>query len=474
MSKQSLVQTLLAMLAAVAGFGMNVGPVSSQDACDTAACSKSNTEESNADSRLIVHEWGTFTTFSGSNGVHLDFRPLRDQELPLFVMDRARQDGFLWFGKGRLKTRVRMETPVTYFYTDVERKVSVDVEFPQGMLTEFYPPVREQAPRFNRQEATSLVGEPIGGAKLHWGEVTLIPTKLLRPTISDANTSRWIGERIESSILPDARGNHYEAARATDSALVHIRLESNSSGNRNTPSGDFLEKFLFYRGVGKFDIPVTVASDDRHVFQVSNHGQETLRRAIVFRLQGEQLTYGIVPDIEPGKTASVTEPQRPIELSALSELMHQELVAAGLYEREAAAMLETWSSSWFLEQGTRMFYLVPQEVTDRELPLHVSPQPDQLLRVMVGRVEIMSATEEQRLIAVVKTAAAQRQAELTKLVVEGAENPTVPVRVPDEFVALGRLAEPALHRLIEIQSDPIVRQEAEGMLWQLAQERGLE
>ena len=25
--------------------------------------------------KLIVHEWGTFTTFSGSNGVHLDFRP---------------------------------------------------------------------------------------------------------------------------------------------------------------------------------------------------------------------------------------------------------------------------------------------------------------------------------------------------------------------------------------------------------------
>ncbi len=121
-----------------------------------------------------------------------------------------------------------------------------------------------------------------------------------------------------------------------------------------------------------------------------------------------------------------------------------------------------------------MFYLVPQEVTDRELPLHVSPQPDQLLRVMVGRVEIMSATEEQRLIAVVKTAAAQRKAEQTKLVEEGVENPTVPVRVPDEFVALGRLAEPALHRLIEIQSDPIVLQEAEGMLWQLAQERGLE
>ncbi len=41
--------------------------------------------------KLIVHEWGTFTTFSGSNGVHLDFRPLQDNELPYFVANRATQ-----------------------------------------------------------------------------------------------------------------------------------------------------------------------------------------------------------------------------------------------------------------------------------------------------------------------------------------------------------------------------------------------
>src|SRR6188474_12219 len=42
---------------------------------------------------FIVHEWGTFTSFSGSDSVKLEFRPLVDVDLPRFVLDRARQSG---------------------------------------------------------------------------------------------------------------------------------------------------------------------------------------------------------------------------------------------------------------------------------------------------------------------------------------------------------------------------------------------
>src|SRR5258708_29049188 len=31
-----------------------------------------------ATGKLIVHEWGTFTNFAGSDGVYLDYRPLVD------------------------------------------------------------------------------------------------------------------------------------------------------------------------------------------------------------------------------------------------------------------------------------------------------------------------------------------------------------------------------------------------------------
>ncbi len=40
---------------------------------------------------LIVHEWGTFTSFSGSDGVQLEFQPLTHNDLPSFVIDPAYQ-----------------------------------------------------------------------------------------------------------------------------------------------------------------------------------------------------------------------------------------------------------------------------------------------------------------------------------------------------------------------------------------------
>src|SRR4029077_9859924 len=94
--------------------------------------------------RLIVHEWGTFTNFSGSDGLQMDFRPLVDSDLPPFVLDRARQAQVFYpsvYAKGMYLARQRMETPVTYFYTDTPREVDVQVAFPQGLLTEFFPPV---------------------------------------------------------------------------------------------------------------------------------------------------------------------------------------------------------------------------------------------------------------------------------------------------------------------------------------------
>src|SRR5688572_1602364 len=120
------------------------------------------------DSNYIVHEWGTFTSFSGSDGISLDFRPLVDEDLPQFVMDRQKQAFWnerraLAYARGRTDkglviSRQRMETPVTYFYTDQERIVEASVEFPKGLLTEFYPPVRQFAPAFKKGQPEPLEG----------------------------------------------------------------------------------------------------------------------------------------------------------------------------------------------------------------------------------------------------------------------------------------------------------------------------
>jgi len=64
-------------------------------------------------------------------------------------------------------------------------------------------------------------------------------------------------------------------------------------------------------------------------------------------------------------------------------------VEAGLYAKEAEAMVETWRDSWF-EEGTRVFYLVPRESVDAILPLTVTPVPSQMARAFVGRMEIVT------------------------------------------------------------------------------------
>ena len=68
---------------------------------------------------LVVHEWGTFTAVAGTDGVALDWRPLvGHSDLPKFVYDVTRP-GLRELGlssKGDLQGRVRMETPVLYFY----------------------------------------------------------------------------------------------------------------------------------------------------------------------------------------------------------------------------------------------------------------------------------------------------------------------------------------------------------------------
>jgi hypothetical protein len=66
------------------------------------------------------------------------------------------------------------------------------------------------------------------------------------------------------------------------------------------------------------------------------------------------------------------------------------LVSAGLFEPEAAAMVKTWRDSWFTEEGTRVLYVLPRSWTDDILPLALSPRPDRLVRVMVGRAEIIT------------------------------------------------------------------------------------
>src|SRR6188508_484738 len=85
------------------------------------------------DRGLVVHEWGTFLAMNGSDGVTLDGMYHEEHALPGFV--HARRNSELRLPGSNLKG----ETPVIYFYTNTPTRVNVEVGFPSGVWTQWYP-----------------------------------------------------------------------------------------------------------------------------------------------------------------------------------------------------------------------------------------------------------------------------------------------------------------------------------------------
>jgi len=309
---------------------------------------------------FIVHEWGTLSTFSGSNGTYLKFYP-DDHDLPGFVYNRKR------YIKGGLPdVFVSLETPVLYFYTDREMTASVRVDFPKGRMTEWYP----QASR-----------PPIDG--LIWDNIKITP-----------------GSQVK---LPSEAGkSRYYAARETDAAPVRVAAGKDKSEQ---------EKFLFYRGVGDFAMPLTVRARGKGEFTVKNSAKEALPAFLLVRVQGGKVRFKTVSHLSAGAEATVQESAEDSTVEKLGATMIELLMREGLYEKEARAMVKTWSSDWFSEEGTRILYLVPPSVTNALLPLRIAPQPSALVRVLVGRHDILTPEREDAIDLLVKELASPSNTE---------------------------------------------------------------
>ena len=419
---------------------------------------------------FIVHEWGTFTTFSGSDGVHLDYRPLdiRESDLPRFVQDRAHFDSLPPMVKRRLLARVRMETPITYFYTDEPLKVRVRVDFPEGMLTEFYPPVRSVSPKFDRKVAYTD-GELIGNSSIDWGEIQLLPPSSFRPPVPDDRLANHIQRQSLLRLPPDATWfPHYAHARIPDAAMVHTQTPTQI----NAPPEDHFERFLFYRGVGKFQLPIEVRFDDEERMVLANNGDHALHAAVLIDVHGETIRSAVVGSVASHSTTTLPHATSSNVDQAAQQVVDA-LVGEGLYLAEAEAMVATWRESWFAEQGTRLLYMVPGEITDKLLPLSIEPAPEKMLRVLVGRLEIMSPSAERNGAAIVAASLKQYEAyEKRKHEVwnqdgrEAAEALTQP-SLPEELVRLDRFAEPSLARVIATSDSFKIRQEAKRLIQEL-------
>lgn len=332
-----------------------------------------------AEPPLVVHEWGTFTSFSDSKGELVEFRPLVDNQLPAFVYTRkeqlGRDDVAFALTKFTTWSKQRMETPVAYFYTDKIRDVNVSVDFPQGFLTEFYPPVRELLPPAYHENWE------MKNARLNWGQVRLIPQLEFDRTIGAA------AEQAGRNALPIAPGdNHYGHARCTDSAIVEF---SDAAGH-----GTHYEKFLFYRGLGNFDQPGKLTAQGNGKFSLQNDTDQDLKHLFLVQVDGPKIRFSYYPEAKAKSNLPLSTPTVTTTIDEVGDALAKSLVEAGLYEKEAVSMVNTWRGSWLSESGTRVLYQLPQAWTEALIPLKIDPQPEQVVRVMVGRLEIMTPEME--------------------------------------------------------------------------------
>jgi hypothetical protein len=316
------------------------------------------------DPDLTVHEWGTFTSVAGQDGQAVKWSTLNGSvDLPAFV-EHINSAQF----KAGLRGRVRMETPVLYFYSPKETEVSVKVAFSKGLITEWYPHANRVEPDpQNFIDANGLDHRRVRGT-IMWDSLKVSPNAI--PSFPQDSKS------------PDDRKNQYYAARETSAAPLIVR----------TRAGDQQEKFLFYRGVSAVSVPISATVTAGGEVRLAHLGDDEIPSVILFERRGDKMGYRLGGGLA-GELA-LEAPELTATIEALNRDLEDVLTAQGLYPDEARAMIATWRRSWF-EEGSRLFYIVPQSFLNAKLPLTINPEPGQTVRVFVGRLELVTPATEQ-------------------------------------------------------------------------------
>ncbi len=318
-----------------------------------------------------AHEWGTFTTFSGSDGGILSWYPAQQNaaaELPDFV-------GFNVPGVGKrfgMKYIARMETPVIYFYTDKPRSVDVKATYHGGVVTEWFPHGSPSSP----------------GHPAIWKNLFILPPEAeglteARPPVAETD-----------------KGNHYYHAREVPEAALVL------DNNREVAQA---ERFIFYRGAGPIDHRVRASQGKDGSFSVSNfHSKEAMNHSWAVVVKDGAMGWKKLPVVpaavkETGTAKISIEDDALLSINKAVPKIEASMVAAleqaGLTADEAKAMVNTWESSWFTEPGARIFTIMTQSVIDELLPLEIEPAPNKVKRVFVHRMEILSPETEKLLLA---------------------------------------------------------------------------
>jgi hypothetical protein len=366
-------------------------------------------------SDMVVHEWGTFLAMNGSDGVGLEGMYHEEHSLPGFVHARSRDQLRL------PSVSLKGETPVIYFYTDRAQEARIDVKFPKGIWTQWYPQAQIVAPAITQSPSPSQL---IDG-RIRW-----------RAEIIPANTP---GVTVPATSA-DALWNY---AREVDAAYVR----THDFTRPNSPTE--MERYIFYRGLGQSNLPLQFTAAEGGTMSLPKDDRFGVKHVFVLRVDGDKASYSYRSELKPGETiahvipaASDAQPIAEFTMKLCDDLAAR-LIESGLYEKEARAMVNTWRSSYFQTPGVRALFVMPQAWTDDFIPLKITPTPKQTVRVMVGRTELLTSEREQQ--------AEQAIADL------GSNDSAVRQEAFDTLEKQGRYVEPIVRRVMNATTNSQIK-----------------
>lgn len=346
-------------------------------------------------SAYTLHEWGTFTSVSGSDGVLLSGLKREEERLPGFVhaLDGMKNVGPMSaYMKGFIPGRplrnvtIKMETPVIYFYSDKPFHAEVKVGFEGGSISQWYP-----------QRAGGETPPPLNLA------VKTTSSDLDEHFIKSGGID--FGDHKRGEISWELEVMDPDAPRSLsfkpDETMSWIRPR-NSDANI-LKIGEEYEDYLFYRGVGNFDLPVTFTVDENETLKIKNTGSEKVPFLFVQEVTPDLKVryFSMSEGLTAGSQSEIRE-EEFVETAQWQKVVYQEMAnglsETGLHEQEVNSMLQTWWHSYFQKPGLRVFWIVPNDETERILPLQVSPAPEKQVRVLVGRSEVLRPRFEKKLI----------------------------------------------------------------------------
>ena len=307
-------------------------------------------------SSLIVHEWGVATIPYGTSHANLRTAGAKSiggveqiPGLPEFVAtwEATVKDAI----EDWKNNPVPVSKPIVYFYSKEQTQVSLTVKIPTGRPSAWFPPADRYAP------------QPVYPNPMKGGDQTSPDPKTIVPKDGLLGWDALILDPAAKEFR-DVKG-WWKTARNVDAVPVRRDKEA--------------EKFLFYDGFADYAPKAVVAWNKDGTVTVTNDSPEPFPAVIAIRVKKGECAFA-TSKLAKGASATLTLAKGAPDLAAS---------LAGLYKKEADALVEIWTDEFFKTDGVRVLIVLAREAYDRLLPIEIKPAPAELVRVLIAHLECL-------------------------------------------------------------------------------------